>query len=310
MINDNSCLMYQFCIFIFVIFFPRTMLAQSTLPDVVAAFGIIHDQPQAFHITSHHIKPPHGGHFQGIERLSDSLFIVTASSAGYSYYLTASSDFKTHGSVVSLHKITNAPFRHAGGCQVYGHTMIVGVEDNHAKDKSDIIMVSFNSAGYQTAQYTMAHRSGVVKRSTAGAVGFARLANGRYMVAVGDWDSRAIDLYLSHTGSDTMFDLLATFSVPDRDRWVSYQNLNLLTDSSGRLYLIAMGLDRLNDRADLYELNVSPHQADMRLLSSRNFKCRGGAGFRYASGIGINPDGKLIIYSWGMHLNSMVNIFQ
>jgi hypothetical protein len=117
------------------------------------------------------------------------------------------------------------------------------------------------------------------------------------MVAVGDWDSRDIDFYQSGFDAQTLFYPLPSFHAPDSMKVCSYQSINLLTDTSGKIYLIGLGLDGTNNRADLYEVVFHPKDVGLKLISTRNFKCRSGASFRYAAGIGTERDGTLRIYT-------------
>ena len=293
-----SFLLMQFC------FLPLAN-AQTVLTDVPSAFNAIGLTPKLVHLNSDRISLPKGGHFQGIQLLTDSQYIITSSSATYSYYMRV----RGH-EADAIQKIAESPLSHAGGCQIYERRMLVGVEDNHSKDKSDIVMITFDASGRQIGQSTIARRSGTVKRSTAGATGYTKTKEGRYLVAVGDWSSKNIDFYMSRAGFDTLFDSLTTFHAPDSGKWCAYQTLNLLTDVSGKVYLIGLGLDGLNNRADLYEVNIDLSHVSLRLLSSRIFKCKANAGFRYASGIGVSAENKLTIYSYGMKLNAAINIFQ
>ena len=295
---------------IVLIFIVASLISKAQIPDVLTAFSALSPIPQVIHWRNDHVSIPSGGHLQGIQALSDSQLVITSSSGSYSFYLSAIINGNTCD-IRSLHKITDAPFRHAGGGQVYDHKMMVGVEDNETKDKSEIIMVSFDGAGRQVGQHTIAHRGGVVKRSTAGAVGVTKLHTGQYLVAVGDWDSRYIDFYLSRPGIDTLFDSLTTYHTPDHQKLCSYQTINLLTDTAGHIYMIGMGLDGLKNRADLYEVNLHPDRAELNLLSTKNFNCKG-AGFRYSSGINVTKDQKLVIYANGMHIGpqTAINVFR
>jgi hypothetical protein len=279
--------------------------AQRVIADIPAAFNAIGLTPRLVHLNSERISLPQGGHFQGIQLLTDSQYIITSSSATYAYYMRV----RGH-EADAIQKITESPLSHAGGCQIYEQRMIVGVEDNHSKDKSDIIMITFDASGRQIGQSNIVHRSGTLKRSTAGATGYTKTKDGRYLIAVGDWSSKNIDFYMSRAGSDTLFDSLTTFHAPETGKWRAYQTLNLLTDISGKIYLISLGLDGFNNRADLFEVNIDSHQANLRLLSTRIFKCKAHAGFRYASGINVSAENKLTIYSYGMKLNAAINIFQ
>lgn len=292
--------------FLFTVLSIVSFTASAQLANVPAAFAALSTEPQVLHLKKNHIKVPTGGHLQGIQALSDSEMIITASSASYSYYLSASiQQFE------SIQKISDGPFRHAGGSQTFDHKLVVGIEDNHAKDKAEIVMITFDNYGRQISQYLIAHREGSYKRSTAGATGFTRVSSGRYLAAVGDWDSRNIDFYLSRQGSDTLFDSLCTYHVPGTQPWPSYQSINLLTDSAGKIYMIGFALDGVNNRADLFEVPLHTNKVDLKLLSTRNFKCRG-TSFRYGSGICVNKARQLLIYSCSRNVtaDTTANIFK
>jgi hypothetical protein len=284
--------------------------AQYALPNVPSAFQTIKEKPEVIHLSKEKIDIPSGGHLQGIQSYSDSEFVITGSSGGIAYYLKAVVNNKARtGSIKSLETIARAPYRHAGGCQVYDQMLAVGVEDNIAKDKSDIMLIPLRAEKVDTTepilissrprsnQRSIAHRSGTYKRSTAGATGFVRTKAGPYLVAVGDWDSRDIDFYQSGFNAQTLFYPLPSFYAPDSMKVCSYQSINLLPDTSGKVYLIGLGLDGTNNRADLYEVIFHTKDTELKLISSRNFKCKSGASFRYAAGIGAERDGTLRIYT-------------
>ncbi|MCW3126650.1 MAG: hypothetical protein JWO03_2308 [Bacteroidetes bacterium] len=279
--------------------------AQSFSSNIPAAFNAMSATPQVLYLKKNHIKVPSGGHLQGIQQSPDSTFVITASSASYSYYLTAK-----NGQFTSAQKINESPFRHAGGCQMSGYILFVGAEDNVAKDKSEIMLVSHSTDGAHPIIYPIIHRNGSFKRSTAGAVGIT-LSSNYYLLAVADWDSRNIDFYRCTNGNPRNFDSLTTFHAPDGKDWGSYQSINLISDVGGKVYLIGFGLDGVNNRADLFEVTFPDGKVDLQLISSRNFKCKG-ASFRYGAGIGTTPDGRLVIYSCGRNVSdhTPVNIFK
>ena len=286
--------------------------AQIPLTNVPQAFDAIAAKPIVIYLKNKEVNIPLGGHLQGIQKLNDSVVIITASSASFSYYLIAQFIHqKPGGQITSIQKIADSPFRHAGGCQTYNHQLLVGVEDNWARDKSDIMLISFNDSLRQTAQGMIAHRTGPVKRVTAGAAGFTQLPTGEYLAAVGDWDSRNIDFYLSKPGNDSSFVPFTGFQAEDNKKWPSYQSINLITDTTGTAYLIGFALNGIHNRADLFEVEFDKMHASLKLISTRNFNCKRGAGFRYGSGIAICHN-HLTIYSCGRNVSAHtpVNIFR
>ena len=280
--------------------------ACAQLPDVPAAFAALSPDPQVLHLRRNHIKVPSGGHLQGIQALSDSIFVITGSSASFSYYLTVNK-----AQVTSIRKISDAPFRHAGGCQIFGDHLAVGVEDNIAKNRSNIIDILLDAKANESSKVTVLQRQGIFKRSTAGAVGaLFRYGSHAWVMAVADWDSRNIDFYYS-VGDSIAMASAANIIIPVGWKWCSYQSINLLTDSTGKIYLIGFGLDGSKNRADLFEVDLNVPTAQLKLLSTRNFKCKG-TSFRYGSGIYISPNHKLAIYSIARNVgaNTAVNIFR
>ncbi len=278
-------------IFLLLTMYKPAAAQVGQLNNVPQAFNAIGAKPIVRHFKNN-FKVPAGGHLQGIQSYANSqnknAVILTGSSGTYSYYVIA----VPGGEAIALKKISDSPFRHAGGCQVANGKLFVGVEDNQQKDKANIMMDSV----------TIARRRGSYKRSTAGAVG-ATLVNGKYLVAVGDWDTRTIDFYLSH-GAE--FDSIATFNFGSDGPPCSYQSINLLTDSGNHLFLIGTGRQGNLNRADLYAVeNYRP-----LLLATRLFKSKNGCSFRYGAGITISTGG-LEIYTCRRNLkrHNSINTF-
>ncbi|MBS1622752.1 MAG: hypothetical protein JST83_01940 [Bacteroidetes bacterium] len=287
--------------FIVILFLLSAGPAVAQIADVPAAFDKISTTPTIWQL-SNQIKVPAGGHLQGIQPLSDSLIIMTGSSGQYAYYLVAD-----HHQVRSIQKIADAPFRHAGGCQTAGRTLLVGVEDNQGKMRSDVYSITLDDAGHEKAKAIVTSRSGTFKRSTAGATGCVE-TKGSWLAAVADWDSRNIDFY--GTMQDTLLPL-GTATAPDSIHWCAYQSVNLLMDKAGKLYLIGMGLDGGKDRADLFLVQFGMGKATLQHIRTRYFRCKG-AGFRYGAGIHTTASGGLELYACGRNpvKRIAVNIFR
>ena len=283
-----------------------SLTSHAQIPDVPAAFNAISTTPETIHLKKNHIIIPPGGHLQGIQALSDSEFVITASSDSFAYYLTAN-----RNELIAVKKLSIKPFRHAGGFQICDSIMVIGIENNIAKNRSYVLGFLFDSSAHIIDFHLVVTREGIFKRSTAGAVGLTRTSIGRYLLAVGDWDSRNIDFYLSQPDDYRTFDSLTTFHAPDDHHWPSYQSINLLTDTAGRIYLIGFGLVGTKNRADLYEVTLHPDRADLKLISTRNFKCHG-TSFRYGSGIYVSEARQLHIYSCARNVtaHTAINIFR
>ncbi len=266
----------------------------QVLANVPEAFAALQaDKPAAKHFTNHHFTAPAGGHLQGIQATGTGGWLITASSGSYSYYIHVVGD-----TLQSLHKLYDTPYRHAGGCQLAGGKLFTGVEDNLAKDKAKVVAVGQNGSIAVIAQ-----RSGRYKRSTAGATG-AVYVNGKYIVAVADWDSRNIDFYRVDAAG---YDSVGTFSAGNAVKWGSYQSINLLADTAGNLFMIGFCKYGSHNRADLFEVDAA---YKLNLLSSRNFGCTRGGSFRYGAGLGINKN-TLMVYTCQRVLkrHNAVNVF-
>lgn len=252
----------------------------QVLTNVPKAFATLHaDKPVVKHFTNHHYTTPAGGHLQGIQATGTGGWLITASSNNYSYYLHVAGD-----TLQSLHKLYDTPYRHAGGCQLAGGKLFIGVEDNIAKDKAKVVAVAEKGSIAVIAQ-----RSGRYMRSTAGATG-AVYVNGKYIVAVADWDSRNIDFYRADAAG---YDSVGTFSAGTGVTWGSYQSINLLADTAGNLFMIGFCKDGSHNRADLFAVNS---EYNLELLSSRTFTCKRGCSFRYGAGLGVNKN-TLMVYT-------------
>jgi hypothetical protein len=291
-----------------IIFNVANVYCQNRLENIPTAFNNIPSKPHIYYFTNPGVHIPSGGHLQGIQTWNDSNtthFVITASSADTAYYAIINSN-----QLKQIVTLNTSPYRHAGGCQLNDKMFAVGIEDNIAKTSSKICLMQADSLLTGSKGKIVYERKGVYKRSTAGAVGLTQMNNGKYLIAVGDWDSRNVDFYLSRNAAALLFESLTSYHVPDNEKWYSYQSLNLLTDSSGKLFLIGFCKDGIKNRADLYELNIESGKCNLQLISTRYFHCTHNASFRYASGIGISGN-KPVIYACGrkIHKHNYINIF-
>ena len=257
-----------------------------------------------------------GGHLQGvqiIERDEKRYFLVTGSSDSYAYFaiLKASGNCES----ISVNKIMDKPYKHAGGFQVYENLMAIGVEDNEAKDKSKIFIYDIdNPEMVPYKPLTIVERKGDYKRATAGCVGITRF-KGDLLLVVGDWDSRHLDFYKAPYSNldkeDLFFTLVYSLDMESVNRqnwidskWLSYQNINLFTDEKDQLYLIGTtSEDNNTEIADLFEItmnNTSPYSMEKRVTLS--LKGQENTRFRWGSGIEFTGGRVLKIISCGKNL--------
>lgn len=111
----------------------------------------------------------------------------------------------------------------------------------------------------KTEPLSVIKRYGEPLRSTAGCIGITKYRD-KVLVAVGDWDTKHIDLYSSSISlSNNSFDEIYSFDMDKVSRtnwtdphWWSYQNINLFTFNGNELYLVGLGQNGNNeDIADL-----------------------------------------------------------
>ncbi len=278
-----------------LLFLLLSCFCSAQLADVPLAFEQIQEKPTLLSYRAQSNKLPKGGHIQGMQLYTaDSLryVVISGSSSQHSYYLISGEGWETqwgYSYSPEVRKLFDSPYRHAGGCQLSGCYLAVGVEDNYKRDKAQIAVVDLRNGSVKTAL----QRHGEYERSTAGAVGFTATGDGQYWLAVGDWDSRHIDFYKSPT-ADFQFDSLATYVAPVQN-WPAFQSINLVSDTAGNLFLVGFSLNRGKNRADLFSVNLHKGM-QLHLISTRYFKCSRGAGFRYGAGVAI-IDNKLSIIS-------------
>ncbi len=290
---------------------------------VKSAFLAIDNSPAVVNYLNDKEINNSGGHLQGIqliERTSGSYAVMTGSSDSYSYYSVVK--LGNTNRVLSINKLMDKPFKHAGGFQVFQNYMAVGIEDNSAKDKSMVCMYDISDPEKpKTEPLSVIKRYGEPLRSTAGCIGITKYRD-KVLVAVGDWDTKHIDLYSSSISlSNNSFDEIYSFDMDKVSRtnwtdphWWSYQNINLFTFNGNELYLVGLGQNGNNeDIADLYSLEeANPGNFTLVKIASKKFNCRNEASFKAAAGVIADADGLFSIISSGYNIqkSSFLNLFK
>lgn len=281
-------------------------------PSVEKHFVMISKAPHTITYKNRHKLNHRGGHLQGIQAVKqngEDIFVVTGSSSTYSYYATLG---KVGGKyeVIETKKLLNKPYKHAGGFQINDDMMAIGIEDNEAKNTSMVfIYKAVENGAWGTEPFTIIKRDGETKRMTAGCVAIASLEENT-LVIVGDWDTKNLDFYLMKP--DGKHDLVATLETNNLEDWLSYQNINLVRDEDGNLYLIGLGSQGEDDMANLYKLNISDWKnISLTKVRSRNFGSQKKTKFRWGAGVYLD-DGYLKIISCGDDLKSgeVVNVYR
>jgi len=270
----------------------------QTIPESFSKIGLT---PKTIFFTNVLPLNEKGGHLQGIQALGPEMneFVLSGSSSTYAYFLKV-----TDQEVAEVVEMDQIPFKHAGGFQVADGLMAVGIEDNEAKDKSKVFIYELRDDQIQDQPNWVIERKGDAKRSTAGAIGIVRQKD-RILVGVADWDSKNLDFYsieekVGRKSPESPFFSISTAEL-SRESWVSsewhsYQNINLLQDKNGDLFLVGLGTDSGNQNvADLFELNFSVDNLTLRKLDSKVFPSVPEVNFKAGAGIFQDEKGKLTV---------------
>lgn len=191
---------------------------------------------------------------------------------------------------------------HGGGVQVIGH--VLGVPFEHGNES---VVVFYDLSQPDRPRLLMAmERPDLPPPARAGrasAVGIAKLADGRYLLVVGERSSRILTFYASE---GTALDASLSF------RWIGtrtgtvaggFQNMNLVTQCDGGLFLVGTqnsGFPPPSLGPDLvrwYRLaNTGDNQVGITPVGSRQLRCRR-CNFGAGAGTYVDPDGRLLLYA-------------
>jgi hypothetical protein len=281
--------------------------------DVLTGLARIAHEATTLRFTLGNLARPAGGHVQGIQMHFDpvrrrhvAFLSHDSQSSGYLLAVEFPANLTDVGRAMHVHVLPtdgqSPALRHAGGFQLAGDILAIGLEDNQQKTRSE---VQFWDVAEPLRPTQLTHlsvrRSGAARDQTAGAVGLVdRKAD--HLLAVGNWDSRAIDFYVSNGkplgDARCRFAHRARFAVakadtekwkPDRD-FASYQSLNLVVDSAGKAYLMGFATTGAgHDVADLFAVELDEPPA--RLLRKLARKSMRLAGSHFVSGGGLWIDG-------------------
>jgi hypothetical protein len=149
-------------------------------------------------------------------------------------------------------------------------------------------------------------RSGAKYVSTAGAVGMSTLGRGT-LLAVASFNAGTVDFYRSEGDpfQGSPFDFQFTWAADGADKtnwidqnWGAYQNINLLTQRNGQLFLIGTHRSSGEDWMDLYtiNLNVAPSSA-LTKVGKKHMYCTLGCDFNRAAGIFIESSDAFKVFA-------------
>lgn len=267
-----------------------------------------------------------GGHLQGIQyihRDQNDYYVLSGSSDTYSYYAIVK--IGKVNSVISVNKILEKPFKHAGGFQIYNNLMAIGVEDNDAKNKSKVFIYHVDDPEKPPKKpFAVIDRMGAAKRATAGCVGISHIRD-KVLVVVGDWDSENLDFYkidrdeLGQNGKT--FELVCTINSKKIDKtgwidenWLSYQNINFLKDNIDNLYLAGMSSGEKGENVlDLFEIQSEDLSSfKLKKIYSKAFEANNQTKFRWGAGIYTSDNLGIKAFSCEENIQdtSVIHIYQ
>jgi hypothetical protein len=200
---------------------------------------------------------------------------------------------------------SDADFDHSGGLQSAGQFLAVGLEEG---SRSRIVFWDLANPSNPRRLGILPHTTGV---KGAGTVSLAKLRSGRYLLIVGGENANNLDFYLSRVGTTLAspnFQHVAKWNerqlVGGDSEFGNYQNLGLVADSDGTLYLIGTHRNRGGglgkDFADLFRLERTPQSPRIRKIASRHLYCGYPGGTQCnldaAGGVYVSPSGGLLLY--------------
>jgi len=264
------------------------------LPDVQAAFGKVGDHGKArlFH-GEPWIPNMVESHIQGIARYGD-FYVLTHNNKGYSRGRILVLSQRLGG----LQQQFDSPiehYNHPGGCQVIGDYLAMALE-NSDNNRGYVVFYDLRSMTHDIQPSLLPLRIDCPD-SGVGGVGITNytLPDGREHYLVAAVDAGEVSLYLSN--DKTLDDPACAFRpVGERQRLSggSTSHVNLVTDSSNSVYLIAFrdetnGSGSYNDYVDLYRLDTHDHQ--LKYLQTRHMytdrPTSAGVHFRWSAGLQI-----------------------
>jgi len=287
------------------------------VPDVRASFAAMGQNGQVIKVNKgsawpvDHYKnymPPYAEHIESIQRFKGNYLVFSGaeSDAGDLFIAvlqgTGSGPLGPLSGQVVKRVIVDSTLTHAGGLQISGDLLAIGAEAQCSlmqrvfggcSKRSQVFFFDVSDPMNPVKLPTVIDRPG----KTAGAVGIGRQENGKWLVMVGDGDNNNIDIYLE--GDDGSFSLIASWSKYEllKDAGVaggykSYQNMNILLQSDGQIFIVCTALSSMimgSDYFDLFTVQPSEGRATITMVSSKKATCHG-CTFAAGAGIYVNPE--------------------
>lgn len=293
-------------------------LLMATSIDVDKLFNQLPSDPEKLVLINELPINNEGGHLQGVQPYQykgQEYIFFSGSSSTYGYLAVA------HGEKVrKLHRLMFKPFKHAGGFQIHGDWLAVGVEDNEARNASVVQIYKLGDPLSDLQEpVAVIERSGERERATAGAVAIQQLGKTLWVV-VGDWGNRHMDFYkadIRSTDRKIQFQKTGEVAMANhpRDGWKdtvtrSFQNINLI-HQKGQLYLVGLAGDE-NSNGNVLDVftvdDLSGSSPVLTKIYTWKFKVSRDTKFRWGAGVSFDGKDRLSLYSCGENIRKAVSV--
>lgn len=227
-------------------------------------------------------------HQQGIQKTASGGFVVSGSTpvGSASYFYVTGPDLR----VVSVTRI-DSTFTHAGGIQVCGNILGIGVEK--IDQPSGGSRVHFYDISNPAAPRQLP-RHMLRSQETAGAVGLVQTPTG-YVAVVAGWDSKRLTFHRFSSFSLPLGGIETVAVTVTTSDWKKYQNINLFLDNNQKLWLVGTHTNESlgrEDWGDLYEVGIDWSRGTVTLNERESMHFyRNGEGPRFVYGAGYHWNG-------------------
>lgn len=282
---------------------------------IISKFKSIRQNPTIIKFDNNKKVNNTGGHLQGIQlyqNKKNKYAVLSGSSDSYSYISVVKLGDKSE--VISVNKLMEKPFKHAGGIQIFENYLAVGIEDNEKKDKSKVCIYDISDPENPSIKpIAIIEREGRPLKSTAGCIGITKFKN-KAFVAVGDWNTKNIDFY-SCSFNDIKKDGFKKIQSINTEKmrkenwidenWHAYQNINLITFHNN-LYFIGLGQNNNQENiADLFSLKEdSSNNFRFKKLATKTFYCEKESSFKAGAGVVISETAEMKIISCAYNIGN------
>ncbi|NJN27423.1 MAG: hypothetical protein HC819_16335 [Cyclobacteriaceae bacterium] len=301
-------------------------MAQYKTDAVISALEEVNSTSFPLSVYNPLVLQTAGGHLQGVQSMmyqQEKYYFLSGSSDAYSYYTIIKGGEKNI--MISINKILETPFSHAGGFQISDDLLAIGVEDDKAKNKSKVLIFHIENPEKPPREpVAIIDRIGTYQRGTAGCVAITTVED-KTLVVVGDWDTEHPDFYridrekLFERGASLELEFTIDSKKLNKKHWVdqewhSYQNINFVRGKNNTLYLAGMGIRPHGDNViDLYQIqSESLSSFALNKIYTRTFAANGPASFRWGSGMSIDENGNISLMTTEENIgeNTIIEVYQ